>query len=275
MNIFIPYKIYEQIQFYVDKSEVECSGLGKVVISPTGYQVTEVCLLKQENTGVHTEIDANAVTKAMFTLRNSEGGLYFWWHSHVNMGVFWSGTDKATIEEIGANGLCVAVVFNKKNERKGAVWLKGHELSPNLYFDDIPVKIEHDGASAETKALWSKDFEEKCTTRHFNYDGGKSTINPLKFQGSSDYFDLMDFEAKYLTKEASDKLAFLSNDIMYGATISIVDNALKETLAIIKGSKASKHEKKQAYKEYKDMALETKNELKERFEAWGNMYGAQ
>ena len=272
MNIEIPFKIYEQIDFYVQKSEVECSGLGKVIVTPTGYQVTEVTLLKQVNTATHTEIDSNAVTKAMFELRNGQGGLYFWWHSHVNMGVFWSGTDKATIEEIGVNGLCVAVVFNKKKEMRGAVWLKGSELSPNLFMDDVTTKVIHDGASDEVKAQWSKDFDEKCKTEPY------LPINPLRFgakldsyQGNSE-FDITSFEEKLLP---DDKVALnaLYQSIMYSFSESEVDKSLAELLAIVKRSRATKHEKKKAYKEYKELALEQKNYLKEKQDMWGNHYG--
>lgn len=270
MKIAIPYKIYEQIQFYVDRSTIECSGLGKVLITPQGYEVTEVCLLKQENTGTHTEIDAQAVTKAMYDLRASQGGIYFWWHSHVNMDVFWSGTDKATIEEIGQNGLCVAVVFNKKKEMKGAVWLKGSDLSPNLYFDDVTVAIEHEGASQDTKDAWSSDFDEKCKAKTYAHvTGGHFPIRSL--DQYVDYFDITSFE-KELAPEYQVKLAALSNDLIYGFTPEAVDKALAEVLNIVKQSKASKHDKKKAYKEYKEMALEQKNYLKEHEESW-NKYG--
>lgn len=275
MKIAIPHEVYEQIQFYVDKSDIECSGLGKVVITPEGYRVTEVTLLKQENTATHTEIDAGAVTKAMYDLRNSEGGIYFWWHSHVNMGVFWSGTDKATIEEIGVNGLCVAVVFNKKREMRGAVWLKGSELSPNLYFDDVPVAITHSQASEKVKAAWAKDFEEKCKPKHFPLSSVPSVQDAFSYSGvynrklDDDSFDVMAFEEK-LPEAVQHALALEANNLMYGFTEQAVDEALVNILALIKGTKANKHDKKKAYKEYKEMALEQKNYLAEREVKYAN-----
>jgi hypothetical protein len=183
------------------------------------------------------------------------------------MGVFWSGTDTATIEEIGQNGLCVAVVFNKKKEMKGAVWLKGSELSPNLYFDDIPVEITHEGASNDTKALWAADFDAKCAAKVVPaykvgeyMDAAKvgGVLNPMHMH--ADYFDLTEFEAS-LDDSSRHRLAILSNDLIYGFTIEAVDKALAEVLTIIKASKATKHEKKKAYKEYKEIALDQKNYL--------------
>lgn len=273
MKITIPSKIYDQIQFFVDKSTIECSGLGKVLTTPDGYTVTEITLLEQENTSTHTEINAAAVCKAMYTLRNSPGGVYFWWHSHVNMDVFWSGTDKATIEEIGANGLCVAAVFNKKREKRGAVWLKGHELSPNLYFGDIPVTIDYGSVPAEMKEAWAKEFDEKCKAKAYTpstYEdkyGPRHAQGTLRLQGPPDSFDLIEFE-KELKPEDFLKMQTECNALMYAFTVDQVDNALKEILLLVQKSKATKHHKKKAYKEYKEMAIDQKNWLKEREEAY-------
>jgi hypothetical protein len=272
MQITIPSKIYDQIQFFVDKSTIECSGLGKVITTPQGYEVTEVTLLEQENTATHTEINAAAVCKAMYELRNSPGGVYFWWHSHVNMDVFWSGTDKATIEEIGQNGLCVAVVFNKKREKRGAVWLKGHALSPDLYFSDIPVTIDYGTVAEEVKAAWAKEFDEKCKAKTYAIRdfGGRFTGEQGHFplREAKDFFDIIAFE-KELAPLDYVSLQSASNSLMYAFSTDQVDKELKEILEIVKRSKASKHDKKKAYKEYKEMAIEQKNYLAEREEAWG------
>lgn len=278
MKITIPGKIYDQIQFFVDKSTIECSGLGKVIVTPQGYEVTEVTLLEQENTATHTEINPAAVTKAMYNLRNSPGGVYFWWHSHVNMGVFWSGTDVATIEEIGANGLCVAVVFNKKREKRGAVWLKGHDLSPSLYFDDIPVVIDYNTASVETMAAWAKEFDEKCKARTvivpeyrsgvFDYGGIAPEQGHFPLRGlGADSFDLLKFE-KDLVPADYIEMQSESNSLMYAVTVNQANEALAKILQIVKRSKATKHEKKKAYWEYKEMCIDQKNYIAEKEALW-------
>jgi hypothetical protein len=268
MKINIPYRIYEQIQFFVDRSSIECSGLGKIVVTPDGYTVTEVVLLKQENTSTHTEIDASAIGKALFDLRNNPGGLYFWWHSHVNMDVFWSKTDRDTIEEIGRNGLCVAVVFNKKREKRGAVWLKETALSPALYFDDIPVSIVHEGASEETKKQWAAEFDEKCKpvpiARYLpEYGNGYPLSNGGDSAGSgyTPSYDIDSFE-NALNAEELVSITNEGNTIMYGLTIKEVDEALERIIATIKGSKAKKKDKRGAIMEYKEMALEQKNYIR-------------
>lgn len=272
MKITIPQHINDQIKFYVARSSIECSGLGKVVVTPDGYEVTEIVLLKQENTASHTEIDASAVTKAMYELRNSKGGMYFWWHSHVNMPVFWSGTDVATIEEIGQNGLCVAVVYNKKNEKRGAVWIKGHDLSPNLYLDDVTVSVAYSQPSEELKASWAKEFDEKCTAKVYSFprnDQGQF-LGFGKVQGlpREDYFDIIGFEEKNVAPDDQVKLSHLTNNIMYSFSETQIDEDLAKILVIIRQSKGTKHEKKKAYREYKEMALDQKNYLKDREESF-------
>jgi hypothetical protein len=297
MKITIPFKINEQIQFFVDKSDVECSGLGKVVTTPDGYAVTEIVLLKQENTATHTEIDAAAVGKALFELRNSQGGMYFWWHSHVDMGVFWSKTDRDTIEEIGRNGLCVAVVFNKKKEKRGAVYLKGGELSPNLYFDDVTVTIEEPAEviaarkalnlaiknsveSDATKELWTKEFDDKCKTKepvtvenwnrdwyNTNYLGlpkGSTTQSNFELPNfkktNAPLYDIEAFE-NALNAEELVNITNLGNSLLYGLTIKEVDDSLAEIIQIIMKSKAKKKEKRGAIMGYKEMALDQKSYL--------------
>lgn len=278
MKIKIPFKIYEQIQFFVDKSTIECSGLGKVVITEDGYAVTEIVLLKQLNTATHTEIDASAVGKALFDLRDSKGGLYFWWHSHVNMDTFWSKTDRDTIEEIGRNGLCVAVVFNKKREKRGAVWLKGTELQPNLYFDDIPVSIVHEVANADVKESWAKEFEEKCKPAPVVrapswYEDNMAMIGQAQgsFGGmatnNAATYDIDAFE-EALNAEELVTITNEGNTIIHGLTIKEVDEALERVVATIKNSKAKKKDKRGAILEYKEMALDQKTYIREEMEKW-------
>ncbi len=282
MKIAIPYKIYEQIMFFVDKSTIECSGLGKIVVTNDGYKVTETVLLKQENTATHTEIDAAAVAKALFDLRDSQGGMYFWWHSHVNMDTFWSKTDKDTIEEIGRNGLCVAVVFNKKREKRGAVFLKGSTLQPDLYFDDIPVSIVQESATKEVKEAWAKEFEEKCKPaprleigqagfdyRHLrsykDYSGNGSLA--LTSQQNVMSYNIDAFE-EALNAEEMVSITNECNTLMYGLTLNEVDEALERIIATIKGSKAKKKDKRGAIMEYKEMALDQKSHLQAEMEKW-------
>jgi len=169
-KIIIPMNIRNEIQFLVDNCALEISGLGNVVYDKdaNAYRVVSIILLDQEVGAAHTDIDDAAVAQAVYDLRDSEGELAFWWHSHVNMDTFWSGTDKSTMIEIGKNGLCVAVVFNKKEEMRGALVMSPDGF-PSYLVDDVDIEIEYtydfdvDAKLAEMKA---KVREKKYITTY-------------------------------------------------------------------------------------------------------------
>lgn len=178
-------KVYHKIMHWVNKAPGEVSGLGMVVIENGHYRVVDAVLLKQENTAASTDIDGAAIAKAMYELRNASGSLNFWWHSHVNMGVFWSGTDTDTIREIGKNGWLLSTVFNKRAERKTALYFPPHALSggfvPETFLDNLNLEIISYLDQADI-ARWDQEFEEKCKAKTWESDwsaaGGYKRWNP-------------------------------------------------------------------------------------------------
>lgn len=140
--------IYNKIMHWVHKASGEVSGLGTVESLEDGtFKVISAIMLPQSNTGGSTDIEAEDVAKAMYELRNEKGTLNFWWHSHVNMGVFWSGTDTDTIRTFGnaggMGGFVIATVFNKRNEWKNAIYLstKLGEKPIQIFIDDAPAQV--------------------------------------------------------------------------------------------------------------------------------------
>ena len=144
-KILLPINLKNKIQFIVDNCTMEVSGLGTVIFDheENAYRVTDVMLIDQEVGAAHTDLDDAAVATACYEMRESEGELAFWWHSHVNMPTFWSTTDHDTMNAIGKNGLCVAVVFNKKEEMRGAI-VMCPEGFPQVKLDNVDIEIEHE-----------------------------------------------------------------------------------------------------------------------------------
>jgi len=157
-------EVYEKVMHWITKADGEISGLGKIVVENGVFRVTSAMLLKQENTSVTTEFDGAAVGKAMFELKDEPGTLNWWWHSHVNMDVFWSGTDMDTIHEIGAGGWVVATVLNKSRESRTCYYQKGAGFIPALVVDDIPTTIISN-ISEELTSAWDKEFDANVTTK--------------------------------------------------------------------------------------------------------------
>jgi len=169
MKVKIPYELHDKIMFFVHKSSIEISMMARIKKEKDTFILTNVYLLDQENTATSTDIDATALGKLMYESREDEGFLNCWIHSHVNMGVFWSGTDKDTIKEFGSNGFLLSLVFNKKGEVR-AHYFQGEQGAdsplPWLEIDDIPVEITY--PTVKGRKDWEKEYREKCRTKTYN-----------------------------------------------------------------------------------------------------------
>lgn len=160
---------YLKILHWVRKCPQEISGLGKVVRQPDGrFLVKDAILLPQKNTSGSTEIEAEDVARAMYLTKDIEGDLNFWWHSHVNMEVFWSKTDSDTITELSQHGYFVASVFNKKGEQRNAIRLSlplgGDEANRiNVFVDDISHEVVT-YLPQEVFTQWDNDYEKNVKT---------------------------------------------------------------------------------------------------------------
>lgn len=167
MKVYILPEVHAQIMFFVEKSNIEISGLGRIEKDSLGNMaVTKVYLLKQENTGASTDICESAAAELMYETREDKGALNFWWHSHVNMGVFWSGTDMSTIKQFGKNGYLLSTVFNKKGEMRSSYFQGGNGFLPELFIDDLKTEISHIPTAAQ-RETWLKEYEEKCKTKTY------------------------------------------------------------------------------------------------------------
>ena len=117
-EIYITPEAKSKLDLYIRLCPDEISGLGKVERFDNVFLVRDIYLLQQEVTAGSTDLDPEAVAK--FLLKAVQDGidtvtLSLWWHSHVNMGTFWSGTDTATIERF-QNEAMLSIVGNKKGE---------------------------------------------------------------------------------------------------------------------------------------------------------------
>ena len=151
----------EKIQYLVRKDRQEISGLGITRVVGDTIFVDDVKMLDQVRGPAHTDIDAEAAAKLMFEWREREGNLNFWWHSHVNMGVFWSSQDLATIRDMGKQGMCIASVFNKKGEIRTAVACNMKtpfaETEQLIMYDNLPLTTESI-VDSETQKLWDAEL---------------------------------------------------------------------------------------------------------------------
>ncbi len=164
-KVVIESEIYRKIMHWVNKSHYEVSGLGTCKFDPktSEFRVISAMLLPQRNTTTHTDIKPEDVCKAMYELRDVEGELKFWWHSHVEMAVFWSGEDMSTIRDIGQGGWVLASVFNKKREIRSAFYGVGG-LIPTWH-DQLDTTVTE---FREPKAdEWDEEYKKNVTNQVF------------------------------------------------------------------------------------------------------------
>lgn len=166
MNINLTKKAYDKIMYIVGKCDKEVSGFGTTTYNDKtkDFTVHDIFLLDQEVGSAHTDIDAASLNRLAYqcTKNKVKGELNYWWHSHVNMSVFWSGQDKQTIEDLGKNGYIVASVFNKKAEIRSAVCAKSvTPFGESLFFrDEVSTNIL-DYYPANLVTQWDKEIKEK------------------------------------------------------------------------------------------------------------------
>jgi proteasome lid subunit RPN8/RPN11 len=114
--VYIAPKVNSRIMEYAQAATGEISGFG--CINPhTGIVDKLFPLMNQVCSGTETEINPDMITEFVKSGQSSKANV--WWHSHVNMGAFWSGTDDTCIETLGQTMTSLlSIVVNKKREYK-------------------------------------------------------------------------------------------------------------------------------------------------------------
>jgi len=110
-----------KMEAYVRNCPFEISGLGTIEERGDMLLVTDVFLLEQSGSAGSTTLDPESLSK--FVVEMAMAGkdpsqLKFWWHSHVNMGCYWSGTDDKCMDAFKPGDYFIGTVANKKGESR-------------------------------------------------------------------------------------------------------------------------------------------------------------
>lgn len=114
-NIYITRECLDKMKLYIEECPTEISGLGRAFQKDRYIVVTDIIILKQKCTSTESEMDDAAIAEFVSKCEDPENWRVFW-HSHANMGVFWSGTDENTISKFGMDGWLISIVGNKRGE---------------------------------------------------------------------------------------------------------------------------------------------------------------
>lgn len=178
MNVIIQQNTYDKIMYWINKTDKEVGGFGKVIYNKEDktFRIVDAYLLNQEVGSATTDIDADALCDLMVDTFRVEGELKWWWHSHVDMAVFWSGTDKETIKEIGSQGWCLATVFNKKFEMRSALGYANEVFGTYEFADNLDTEIEQPDLDENMVKVWDDEYTAKVRDKKygtsFHYSGG-------------------------------------------------------------------------------------------------------
>jgi hypothetical protein len=151
-RVAIPEKVWKRLLAYIDACPMEVGGLGTIEWQDGKLVVTDVFLLEQAVSGVSTVIGHAAVAKFLVGwVREGKDPaiLRFWWHSHADMGVFWSETDMETIRQFTQGNWLVSLVGNRRHETRTRITT--NEPFP-FAVDFIPVEVLADIDEAVVKA---------------------------------------------------------------------------------------------------------------------------
>lgn len=130
---------------------MEIGGLGTVVEDPEGLLITDLFLLSQKVSASDTELDTDAVCD--FLARLVAGGgdaalVRLWWHSHADMDVVWSETDRKTIGSLPGD-FWVSLLVN----RRGELACRLDAFQPQRQTWDLPLAEVLDDAAGDPEGL--------------------------------------------------------------------------------------------------------------------------
>jgi proteasome lid subunit RPN8/RPN11 len=154
-KITLSHQARMDIAHYVRHCDYEIGGFGYVTMNDAGnFYVDKIFLVEQEVSPAAVDFADAGLAYAIDKAANDDrlNDLKFCWHSHVDMGAFWSSTDDEMIANMN-NGLTpylVSLVQNKKGEHEQRVdfFPKDEELRDfteqiqydlDLYYELAPI----------------------------------------------------------------------------------------------------------------------------------------
>lgn len=142
-RIEIPGDLMTRMQAWVNAAHGEVSGFGTVDLTPGGaFVVRDLFLPAQRGDASVTTIDPAAYSRLLVDLvrnGNVNSPLRLWWHSHADAPVFWSHTDRRTIDEgFPQADWFLSLVVNRDGDRRAGLRLRKPR---NLWLDRLPVRV--------------------------------------------------------------------------------------------------------------------------------------
>lgn len=159
-------EVYRKLTAYADVCNSEISALGSAKLVDGKILIDDIFLFDQVVSGTSTVLSPKDISHFIcdYVAKGKDPSvLKFWWHSHVNMGAFWSSTDTGTIDKFSSDWM-ISMVSNKQNEFK----IRLDVFSPfRMYADDLPLTIDY--YEKEFNAKMKKEVDLKVKEQYFPF----------------------------------------------------------------------------------------------------------
>ena len=165
---------YARARYTSEKDEIGGMAVVNPVPNEDTYLISHPTILKQETSGGNCVLDKEALAAYYvdMALKHGNDVQFMWWHSHGNMGAFWSGTDTKTMDEYASGAWSVFLVVNIKEEYKFRIMA----WKPQQMYIDTDLEILGVTEKKIPNSI-TKEVEEQCSTRVW------STVKPGKSNG--------------------------------------------------------------------------------------------
>ncbi len=205
MKLKIEKYAWDKIMAFTDLCPEEISGLGKVTLVDGDAIVSDVAIFEQQVSAAHSTIEPAALAKFQSQIVKKGGSMKewcFWWHSHAEMGVFFSGTDTGTIETSTEFPYLVSLVVNKKHERKARFDI----FSPVHMFCDLDVEVV---SEKNTKLITECQKEIDAKVSKPKYEMGFKQYKHHGYgHGGYDFDELPSKKSKEITEHEGGGVTF-------------------------------------------------------------------
>ena len=181
MEVCISNKDWKKIINYArcasDKWGTEIGGMAVTIQNEDGdWTIKDPVIMKQEVSSALCELDKTelAAYYSKMAIKYKKKNMRFcWWHSHAEMGAFWSGTDINTIDEYEDGDLSFALVVNVKEEYKCrvSVW------KPFVMHTDVELNILDNETTYKVPKSIQRECAEMCTKPERTWYNSGTTWN--------------------------------------------------------------------------------------------------
>lgn len=166
-QVLIHPRALAKLQLYIARCPTEIGGLGHVDEVGDQLVIRDCFILPQKTSISSTELDAEAIYAFMVEAMDAGSDLAtvrLWWHSHADMDLCWSDTDRSCIEGWPGRYL-VSVVGNRVGEFRCRL----DRFEPEREtWDDLPlVPIAGDGETDIRALQASVEAEVREQVRAF------------------------------------------------------------------------------------------------------------